>query len=67
MPTIAGDLHGLSHLSWVGSRHYAGLDGDPTALWGQLGDMYGPEMRFCQAAIVIFPYRLGAVRLQRTR
>src|SRR5690348_14111183 len=44
LPTIAGDLHGLSHLSWVVMS---------TPLWGKLGDLYGRKV-FFEASIVIF-------------
>ena len=52
LPTIAGDLHGLSHLSWVVTA-YLLLSTVSTPLWGKLGDMYGRKS-FFQAAIVIF-------------
>src|ERR1700753_989180 len=52
LPTIAGDLHGLSHLSWVVTAYLlASTVSSP--LWGKLGDMYGRKT-FFQAAIVIF-------------
>ncbi len=52
LPTIAGDLHGLSHLSWVVTA-YLLASTVSTPLWGKLGDMYGRK-RFFQASIVIF-------------
>src|ERR1700751_1367895 len=52
LPTIAGDLHGLSHLSWVITA-YLLASTVSTPLWGKLGDMYGRK-RFFQASIVIF-------------
>jgi EmrB/QacA subfamily drug resistance transporter len=52
LPTIAGDLHGLSHLSWVVTA-YLLASTVSTPLWGKLGDMYGRK-QFFQAAIVIF-------------
>ena len=52
LPTIAGDLHGLSHLSWVVTA-YLLASTVSTPLWGKLGDMYGRKM-FFQASIVIF-------------
>jgi MFS family permease len=52
LPTIAGDLHGLSHLSWVVTSYLLATTVS-TPLWGKLGDMYGRK-RFFQAAIVIF-------------
>jgi len=36
LPTIVGDLHGASHLSWVGRRVPSLLDGQHSAL-GQVG------------------------------
>ncbi len=52
LPTIAGDLHGLSRLSWVVTA-YLLASTVCTPLWGKLGDLYGRKM-FFQAAIVIF-------------
>ena len=52
LPTIAGDLHGLSHLSWVVTA-YLLASTVSTPLWGKLGDLYGRKL-FFQAAIVIF-------------
>ncbi len=52
LPTIAGDLHGLSHLSWVVTA-YLLASTVSTPLWGKLGDLYGRK-RFFQASIVIF-------------
>jgi EmrB/QacA subfamily drug resistance transporter len=52
LPTIAGDLHGLSHLSWVVTAYLLASTAS-TPLWGKLGDLYGRKM-FFQAAIVIF-------------
>jgi EmrB/QacA subfamily drug resistance transporter len=52
LPTIAGDLHGLSHLSWVITA-YLLASTVSTPLWGKLGDLYGRKA-FFQAAIVIF-------------
>jgi EmrB/QacA subfamily drug resistance transporter len=52
LPTIAGDLHGLSHLSWVVTA-YLLASTVSTPLWGKLGDMYGRKV-FFQASIVIF-------------
>src|SRR5205807_5335612 len=52
LPTIAGDLHGLSHLSWVVTA-YLLASTVSTPLWGKLGDLYGRKI-FFQAAIVIF-------------
>src|SRR5712664_543809 len=52
LPTIAGDLHGLSHLSWVVTA-YLLASTISTPLWGKLGDLYGRKI-FFQAAIIIF-------------
>jgi len=52
LPTIAGDLHGLSHLSWVITA-YLLASTVSTPLWGKLGDMYGRKT-FFQASIAIF-------------
>lgn len=52
LPTIVGDLHGLSHLSWVVTA-YLLTSTASTPLWGKLGDQYGRKV-FFQAAIVIF-------------
>ncbi len=52
LPTIAGDLHGLNHLSWVVTA-YLLTSTISTPLWGKLGDLYGRKQLF-QLAIVIF-------------
>jgi EmrB/QacA subfamily drug resistance transporter len=52
LPTIVGDLHGASHLSWVVTA-YLLASTVSTPLWGKLGDLYGRK-NFFQAAIVIF-------------
>ena len=52
LPTIAGDLGGLNHLSWVVTAYLLTATVS-TPLWGKLGDMYGRK-RFFQASIVIF-------------
>ncbi len=52
LPTIAGDLHDLSKLSWVVTA-YLLASTVSTPLWGKLGDLYGRKM-FFQAAIIIF-------------
>ena len=53
LPTIAGDLHGLNHLSWVVDGFYLLTTCISTPLWGKLGDLYGRKSLF-QLAIVIF-------------
>ena len=52
LPTIAGDLHGLNHLSWVVTAYLLTLCVS-TPLWGKLGDLYGRKKLY-QGAIVIF-------------
>jgi EmrB/QacA subfamily drug resistance transporter len=52
LPTIASDLHGLSHLTWVVTA-YLLTSTASTPLWGKLGDQYGRKI-FFQAAIGIF-------------
>ena len=44
LPTIAGDLHGLSHLSWVVTA-YLLASTVSTPLWGKLGDHVRPQDR----------------------
>src|SRR5664279_2161014 len=52
LPTIVGDLGGLSHLSWVVTGYLlaATISGP---LYGKLGDLYGRKL-VLQTAIVIF-------------
>ena len=52
LPTIAGDLHGLNHLSWVVTS-YLITSTISLPLWGRFGDLYGRKV-FFQIAIVIF-------------
>ncbi len=52
LPTIVGELGGLSHLSWVVTS-YMLASTVSTPLWGKLGDLYGRKL-FFQAAIIIF-------------
>jgi EmrB/QacA subfamily drug resistance transporter len=52
LPTIAGDLHGLNHLSWVVTA-YLLTSTISTPLWGKLGDLYGRKNLF-QLSIIIF-------------
>ena len=52
LPTIAGDLKGLNHLSWVVTA-YLLTSTISTPLWGKLGDLYGRKGLF-QLGIVIF-------------
>ena len=52
LPTIAGDLHGLSQISWVVTAYILASTAS-TPLWGKLGDLYGRKI-FFQVAIAIF-------------
>jgi EmrB/QacA subfamily drug resistance transporter len=52
LPTIAGDLHGLNHLSWVVTAYLLATC-ISTPVWGKLGDLYGRKSLF-QLAILIF-------------
>jgi EmrB/QacA subfamily drug resistance transporter len=52
LPTIAGDLGGLSHLSWVVTAYILATTAS-TPLWGKLGDQFGRKRLF-QSSIVIF-------------
>ena len=52
LPTIAGDLHGLNHLSWVVTA-YLITSTITLPLWGKFGDLFGRK-NFFQIAIVVF-------------
>ncbi len=52
MPTIVGELGGLSHLSWVVTA-YTLATAASTPIWGKLGDLYGRKGVFL-TSIVIF-------------
>jgi EmrB/QacA subfamily drug resistance transporter len=52
LPTIVGDLGGLSHLAWVVTA-YLLAETVSTPLFGKFGDLFGRKRLF-QAAIVIF-------------
>ncbi|MQA94613.1 MAG: DHA2 family efflux MFS transporter permease subunit [Streptosporangiales bacterium] len=52
MPTIVGDLGGLSHIAWVVSAYTLATTA-ATPIWGKLGDMYGRKGMF-MASIAIF-------------
>ncbi len=52
LPTIVGDLGGLSHLSWVVTAYLLATTAS-TPLWGKLGDQFGRKTLF-QASIIIF-------------
>jgi EmrB/QacA subfamily drug resistance transporter len=52
LPTIVGDLGGISHLSWVVTA-YLLASTVVTPLYGKLGDLYGRKL-VLQTAIVLF-------------
>lgn len=52
LPTIAGQLGGLSDLSWVVTAYVLGAAAS-TPVWGKASDLYGRK-RLIQAAIVVF-------------
>ncbi len=52
LPTIVGELHGSSHLSWV-VVSYLLASTVSVPLWGKLGDLHGRKMYF-QMAIALF-------------
>jgi EmrB/QacA subfamily drug resistance transporter len=52
LPTIAGDLGGIGHLSWVVTAYLVTATA-ATPLYGKLSDLYGRKRLF-QAAILIF-------------
>src|SRR6266702_3274404 len=51
LPTIVGDLGGLSHLSWVVTG-YALATAASTPVWGKLGDLYGRRGMFMWSIVV---------------
>src|SRR6516162_3736551 len=52
LPTIVGDLGGLSHLAWVTSAFLLAQT-VVTPIYGKLGDLYGRK-RILQSAIALF-------------
>jgi EmrB/QacA subfamily drug resistance transporter len=52
LPTIVGDLGGLSHISWVTSAFLLGQTA-VTPIYGKLGDLYGRK-RILQSAVILF-------------
>jgi EmrB/QacA subfamily drug resistance transporter len=52
LPTIVGELGGLSHLAWVTSAYLLAQTA-VTPLYGKLGDLYGRK-RVLQSAVVLF-------------
>lgn len=64
LPTIAGELHGAEHLSWVVTA-YPLATTTVTPLWGRLGDRYGRKRLFLPA-IVVFVVGSALCGLART-
>jgi MFS family permease len=60
LPTIAGDLHSLSKLSWIVTA-YLLASTVSTPLWGKLGDLYGRK----KISDRDLPDRVGAGRTFR--
>ena len=52
LPTIVGDLGGLSHISWVVTAYLLAQTA-VTPLYGKLGDLYGRKLML-QVAMVLF-------------
>jgi MFS family permease len=52
LPTILGEIGGLSHLSWVITAYILATTAS-APLWGKLGDQFGRKTLF-QVSIVIF-------------
>src|SRR6201991_2122544 len=52
LPTIVGDLGGLSHISWVVTAYLLAQTA-VTPIYGKLGDLYGRKI-VLQAALVLF-------------
>src|SRR4051812_20133027 len=57
LPTITGDLGGLSHLSW-GITSYLLATTVSTPVWGKLGDIFGRKRLFLTA---IFIFLVGSM------
>ena len=51
LPTIVGDLGGLSHLAWV-TTGYVLASTASTPIWGKLGDLFGRRITFVSAVSV---------------
>ena len=52
LPTIVGDLGGLSHISWVVTAYLLAQTA-VTPVYGKLGDLYGRKI-VLQVALVVF-------------
>jgi MFS family permease len=52
LPTIVGDLGGLSHISWVVTAYLLATTA-VTPVYGKLGDLYGRKI-VLQVALVVF-------------
>src|ERR1700760_1405503 len=52
LPTIVGDLGGLTHLAWV-TTGYILATTIATPIWGKLGDLYGRRITFV-ASVALF-------------
>jgi EmrB/QacA subfamily drug resistance transporter len=63
LPTIVGELGGLSHLSWVVTA-YLLASTVVTPIYGKLGDLYGRKI-VLQSAIVVFLAGSAACGLSR--
>ena len=64
LPTIVGDLGGLSHISWVVSAYLLAQTA-VTPLYGKLGDMYGRKI-VLQAGLVVFLFGSALCGLSRS-
>ncbi|MEU8632156.1 MDR family MFS transporter [Amycolatopsis sp. NPDC048633] len=51
LPTIVGDLGGLSHLAWV-TTGYILASTASTPIWGKLGDLFGRRIVFISSVVV---------------
>ncbi|WP_410622180.1 MDR family MFS transporter [Amycolatopsis sp. cmx-8-4] len=51
LPTIVGDLGGLSHLAWV-TTGYILASTASTPIWGKLGDLFGRRIVFVSSVVV---------------
>src|SRR5260221_1321155 len=63
LPTIVGDLGGISHLSWVVTAYLLAAT-IPGPLYGKLGDLYRRKL-VMQVAIVLFLIGSALYRLSQ--